>query len=278
RGLDTLYSSPKGHSIQARIYAEDCLNDFRPSGGQIDQVRFPEGARIETWVRDGINITSFYDPMLAKIIVHAETREEAIDLLSIALEETRLYGVTTNLQYLHALLQEEDCNSGHVHTQMLEHFTPDERAIEVLDGGIQTTVQDWPGRIGHWNVGVPPCGPMDPFAFRIGNKLLGNDDQASGLELTLRGGSYRFRVDMSICLTGADMEAKLDEKEVSMYSVINVKRGQVLSFGEALQGMRTYLLVAGGLDMPLYLGSSSTFTLGGFGGHGGRALRTGDVL
>ncbi|WP_249595070.1 urea carboxylase [Peribacillus frigoritolerans] len=278
RGLDTLYSSPKGHSIQARIYAEDCLNDFRPSGGQIDQVRFPEGARIETWVRDGINVTSFYDPMLAKIIVHAETREEAIDLLSIALEETRLYGVTTNLQYLHALLQEEDCNSGHVHTQMLEHFTPDERAIEVLDGGIQTTVQDWPGRIGHWNVGVPPCGPMDPFAFRIGNKLLGNDDQASGLELTLRGGSYRFRVDMSICLTGADMEAKLDEKEVSMYSVINVKRGQVLSFGEALQGMRTYLLVAGGLDMPLYLGSSSTFTLGGFGGHGGRALRTGDVL
>lgn len=278
RSLDTLYSTPKGHSIQARIYAEDCLNDFRPSGGQIDQVHFSDQARIETWVHDGINVTSFYDPMLAKIIVHADTREEAIEKLSTALKETRFYGITTNLQYLEALLQEQDCHSGYVHTQMLTNFAPEESAIEVLDGGIQTTVQDFPGRVGHWDVGVPPCGPMDPLSFRIGNKLLGNDEKAAGLELTLRGGSYRFRVDMRICLTGADMEARLDETEVQMYKVIHVKRGQVLLFGEATQGMRTYLLVAGGLDMPLYLGSASTFTLGGFGGHGGRALRTGDVL
>jgi urea carboxylase len=278
RSLDTLYSTPKGHSIQARIYAEDCLNDFRPSGGQIDQIHFSEQARIETWVRDGINITSLYDPMLAKIIVHADTREEAIDKLTTALKETRLYGITTNLQYLEALLQEEDCRLGYVHTQMLQNFAPAESAIEVLDGGIQTTVQDFPGRIGHWDVGVPPCGPMDPFSFRIGNKLLGNDEKAAGLEFTLRGGAYRFRAETSICLTGADMEARLDDREVPMYRVVHVKRGQVLSFGEAVQGMRTYLLVAGGLDMPLYLGSSSTFTLGGFGGHGGRALRTGDVL
>ncbi|MDQ0970192.1 urea carboxylase [Neobacillus niacini] len=278
RSLDTLYSTPKGHSIQARIYAEDCLNDFRPSGGQMDQIHFSEQARIETWVRDGINVTSFYDPMLAKIIVHADTREEAIDKLTTALKETRLYGITTNLQYLESLLQEEDCRLGYVHTQMLKNFAPAESAIEVLDGGIQTTVQDFPGRIGHWDVGVPPCGPMDPLSFRIGNKLLGNDEKAAGLEFTLRGGAYRFREEMSICLTGADMEAKLDDREVPMYRVIHVKRGQVLSFGEAVQGMRTYLLVAGGLDMPQYLGSSSTFTLGGFGGHGGRALRTGDVL
>lgn len=278
RSLDTLYSTPKGHSIQARIYAEDCLNDFRPSGGQLDQVHFSEQARIETWVRDGINVTSFYDPMLAKIIVHADTRERALEKLSAALKETRCYGITTNLQYLEALLQEEDCRLGHVHTQMLKDFQPEESAIEVLDGGIQTTVQDFPGRVGHWDVGVPPCGPMDPFSFRIGNRLLGNDEKAAGLEFTLRGGSYRFRADMTICLTGADMQATLDDQAVQMYRVIHVKRGQVLSFGEASQGMRTYLLVAGGLDMPLYLGSSSTFTLGGFGGHGGRALRTGDVL
>jgi urea carboxylase len=278
RSLHSLYSKPKGHSIQARIYAEDCLNDFRPSGGQLDQVHFSNQARIETWVCDGIKITSFYDPMLAKIIVHADTREEAIERLCAALKETRFYGVTTNLQYVEALLQEEDCRKGYVHTQMLKDYLPDESAIEVLEGGIQTTVQDWPGRIGHWDVGVPPCGPMDPFAFRIGNKLLGNDERAAGLELTLRGGSYRFRADMSICITGADMEAKLDETSISMYQVIRIKRGQVLSFGEAAHGMRTYLLTAGGFDMPLYLGSSSTFTLGGFGGHGGRSLRTGDVL
>lgn len=278
RSLDTLYSTPKGHSIQARIYAEDCLNDFRPSGGQLDQVHFSEHARIETWIRDGLTITPLYDPMLAKIIVHADSRDEAIDQLSDALKDTRLYGVTTNLQYIEALLQEENCRSGNVHTQMLKDFAPAESAIEVLDGGIQTTVQDWPGRVGHWNVGVPPCGPMDPFSFRIGNKLLGNDDQAAGLELTLRGGSYRFRGDTAFCLTGADMFATLDDKAVPMYKVTHVKRGQVLTFGELEKGMRTYLLVSNGFDVPLYLGSASTFTLGGFGGHGGRALRTGDVL
>ncbi|WP_160719218.1 urea carboxylase [Bacillus sp. USDA818B3_A] len=276
--LDSLYTAPKGHSIQARIYAEDCLNDFRPSGGQLDKVLFSENARIETWVRDGLVVTPLYDPMLAKIIVHAETREEALNQLSLALEQTRLYGVTTNLQYIQSLLEEENCRTGNVHTQMLKEFFPDESAIEVLDGGIQSTVQDWPGRAGHWDVGVPPCGPMDPFSFRIGNKLLGNEEQAPGLELTLRGGSYRFRNEMDIVLTGADMNAKLDDIDIPLYKVINVQRGQVLSFGEAASGMRTYLLVAGGLDMPLHLGSASTFTLGGFGGHGGRALRTGDVL
>ncbi|WP_121613632.1 urea carboxylase [Mesobacillus foraminis] len=278
RSLDTLYSAPRGHSIQARIYAEDCLNDFRPSGGRLDQVLFSENARVETWVRDGLTVTSLYDPMLAKIIVHADTREAAIDRLSAALQETRLYGVTTNLQYIEALLQEEECRTGLVHTQMLKEFAPSERAIEVLDGGIQTTVQDWPGRIGHWDVGVPPCGPMDPYSFRIGNKLLGNSDQAAGLELTLRGGSYRFRGDTAIVLTGADMDATLDGQKVPLYKVVQVQRGQVLKFGEAQLGMRSYLLVAGGLDMPLQLGSASTFTLGSFGGHGGRALRTGDVL
>lgn len=278
RSLETLFSIPKGYSIQTRIYAEDCLNDFRPSGGQLDHVQFSNDARIETWVRDGLTVSSLYDPMLAKVIVHAESREEAIDRLSQALEQTRLYGVTTNLQYIQAFLQENDYRNGHLHTKMLKDFTPEECAVEVLDGGIQTTVQDWPGRVGHWDVGVPPCGPMDPLSFQIGNKFLGNKKQAPGLELTLRGGSYRFRGDIAFCLTGADMDAKLDGTKVSMYQVIHAKRGQVLTFGEAQLGMRTYILFAGGLDMPLHLGSAATFTLGGFGGHGGRALRTGDVL
>ncbi len=278
RGLDELYKQPVGHSIQARIYAEDCLNDFRPSGGQLDHVRLPEDARIETWVRDGIQITSLYDPMLAKIIVHGNTREEALGKLHKALGDTRFYGVTTNISYIRSLLVEDSCKSGLVHTRMLDGFSPAEQAVEVLDGGIQTTVQDWPGRIGHWDVGVPPCGPMDPLSFRIGNKLLGNAESSPGLELTLRGGTYRFRGDIAFCITGADMHAVLDDNIIPMYTVIHAKRNQVLRFSEAETGMRTYLLVAGGLDMPLNLGSAATFTLGGFGGHGGRALRTGDVL
>ncbi|KKI89373.1 urea carboxylase [Bacillus sp. SA1-12] len=276
--LQSLIHKPIGHSVQARIYAEDCLHDFRPSAGQLDQAIFSSLSRNETWVRDGITITSLYDPMLAKIIVHSETRKEAIAKLVQALSETRLYGITTNLQYLQSLLMEEDCLEGNVYTRMLNGFNPVENALEVLDGGVQTTIQDWPGRTGHWDIGVPPCGPMDPLSFRIGNKLLGNDDYAPGLELTLRGGSYRFRNEMWFCLTGADMEALLDGEAVPMYKPISARNGQVLSFGEAKVGMRTYLMIAGGFDMPKILGSSSTFTLGNFGGHGGRALRTGDVL
>jgi len=278
KGLSSLVQESKGHSIQARIYAEDCLQNFRPSAGKLDSAIFSDKARIETWVRDGITITPLYDPMLAKIIVHGEDRADAINKLASTLEETRLYGVTTNLQYLEALLKEELYKEGEIHTGLLKDFEPAENAIEVLDGGVQSTIQDWPGRIGHWDVGVPPCGPMDPFSFRIGNKLLGNEDNTPGLELTLRGGSYCFRNNMWFCITGADMGAMLDEILVPTYKPIFAIRGQVLRFGEAKEGMRAYLLVAGGFDMPKILGSSATFTLGNFGGHGGRALRTGDVL
>ncbi|MGG1313036.1 urea carboxylase [Cohnella laeviribosi] len=276
--LASRFGEPRGHSIQARVYAEDCLQQFRPSAGQLDCAVLPEGARVETWVRDGIQVTTLYDPMLAKIIVHGSDRQDAIRKLASALAATRFYGVTTNLQYLEALLREEDCLRGRVYTRMLDGFEPDERAIEVLDGGVQTTVQDWPGRQGHWDVGVPPCGPMDAYSFRIGNRLLGNPDDAPGLELTMRGGEFRFRSRMRFCLTGADMDATLDGAAVPMYAPIRAERGQVLRFGEAKAGMRGYLLVEGGLDMPRVLGSAATFTLGGFGGHGGRALRVGDVL
>ncbi|QHW34602.1 urea carboxylase [Paenibacillus rhizovicinus] len=278
RGIEARVGLPSGHSIQARIYAEDCLQQFRPSAGKLDQVKFAADARVETWVRDGITVTTLYDPMLAKIIVRGESRADAIAKLAAALGETRLYGITTNLQYVQALLGEEECLTGNVYTQLLNGFAPAERAIEVIDGGVQSTVQDWPGRKGYWDVGVPPCGPMDPLSFRIGNKLLGNADDASGLELTLRGGAYMFRSDMMICLTGANMEAELDGEAVPVYRPIPVRQGQVLRFGEAKTGMRSYLLVGGGFDMPKILGSSATFTLGGFGGHGGRALRAGDVL
>ncbi|WP_368505308.1 urea carboxylase [Alkalihalophilus sp. As8PL] len=277
-GLAGVEKKPTGHSIQARIYAEDCLQQFRPSAGQIDQVILSNTARVETWLRDGITVTSLYDPMLAKIIVHGENREDALSKLTEALEESRFYGITTNLQYLQELLQKEECQSGEVYTQLLANFEPREHALEVLDGGVQTTVQDWPGRVGHWDVGVPPCGPMDPLSFRIGNKLLGNEESAPGLEMTLRGGSYQFRDEIWFCVTGANMNAQLDEETVTLYQPVLAKKGQVLTFGKAEKGMRSYLLIAGGLDMPHTLGSAATFTLGGFGGHGGRALRPGDVL
>ncbi|AJY76982.1 urea carboxylase [Paenibacillus beijingensis] len=276
--LKSLFAKPQGHSIQARIYAEDCLHDFRPSAGRIDRGVFPEEARVETWIRDGITVTTLYDPMLAKIIVHGKDRMEAIDKLADALAGTRIYGITSNIQYLQALLGERSVREGHVFTRLLGGFSPLEHALEVLDGGIQSTIQDFPGRVGHWDVGVPPCGPMDPLSFRIGNILLGNREDAPGIEMTLRGGSYRFRSGMKFCLTGADMGAELEGSPVPMYRVISANRGDMLTFGEAKEGMRGYLLVESGFDVPAVLGSASTFTLGEFGGHGGRALRPGDVI
>lgn len=276
--LDSLVLEPKGCSIQARIYAEDPMRNFAPSAGKLDKVCFSKGARIETWIQDNTVVTSNYDPMLAKIIVKASNRENAIEKMHQVLEETKIYGVTTNIDYLNAFMDTESYKTGDLHTHMLDGFTYKERKIEVLNGGVQTTIQDYPARLGYWDIGVPPSGAMDNFAFRIGNRILGNDLNAPGIECTLRGGSYKFRDNMTICLTGADMKAKLDDTNVPMYEAIAVKSGQILDLGKAVKGMRTYILVKGGLDVPTILGSAATFALGGFGGHGGRTLKTGDLI
>lgn len=278
KDIHSLIRKPQGHAIEVRVYAEDCINGFRPSTGKIDAVYFDSTARIETWIQKGVEVTSLYDPMLAKLIVHGKDREEAIQKMSQVLEKSRVYGITSNMQYLKALLQTETYQNGALFTGMLNDFFPQEHAIEVLDGGVQTTVQDYPGMIGYWFVGVPPCGPMDSYNFRLGNSILGNPEDAPGLELTLRGGSYRFRTTVSFCITGADMKATLDGVEIGMYQVVHASAMQVLKFQDCKVGMRTYLLVAGGFDMPKIMGSSSTFIDGKFGGHNGRALRTGDVL
>ena len=278
KNIKSLVHKPQGHAIEVRVYAEDCINGFRPGTGKIDAVTFSPEARVETWIQKGVEVTSLYDPMLAKLIVHGTDRADAIAKMERVLKDSRVYGITSNMQYLAALLKTETYRSGALFTGMLKDFMPQEHAIEVLDGGVQTTVQDYPGMIGYWFVGVPPCGPMDAYNFRIGNSILGNDERASGLELTLRGGSYRFRTTVSFCITGADMKATLDGVEIPMYQVVHASAMQVLKFTDCKVGMRTYLLVAGGFDMPKIMGSSSTFIDGKFGGHNGRTLRTGDVL
>ena len=278
KSIKSLVHKPQGHAIEVRVYAEDCINGFRPGTGKIDAVTFSPEARVETWIQKGVEVTSLYDPMLAKLIVHGSDRADAIAKMERVLKDSRVYGITSNMQYLAALLKTETYQTGALFTGMLKDFMPQEHAIEVLDGGVQTTVQDYPGMIGYWFVGVPPCGPMDAYNFRIGNSILGNDESAPGLELTLRGGSYRFRTTVSFCITGADMKATLDGVEIPMYQVVHASAMQVLKFKDCKVGMRTYLLVAGGFDMPKIMGSSSTFIDGKFGGHNGRTLRTGDVL
>jgi urea carboxylase len=276
--LNAKLCQPEGHSIQARIYAEDSHNNFTPSSGRVDKVVFPEKARVETWIQDSVEVSTLYDPLLAKIIVRGKDRRDALQNLKDALDNTNIYGLTSNVKYLRALLERRDYAEGNLSTNMLDGYLPEYPALEVVDGGIQSTIQDYPGRTGYWHVGVSPSGPMDSRSFRLGNLLLGNDEGLPGIELTLKGGGYRFRGGVWFCLTGADMKARLDNKNVPLYQPIWANAGQMLSFGEAERGMRTYLLIQGGLDVPGVLGSASTFTLGCFGGLNGRALRTGDVL
>src|SRR5262249_25275649 len=127
-------------------------------------------------------------------------------------------------------------------------------------------------------VGVPPSGPMDSLAFRIANSLAGNPESAAALECTMTGPVLRFLSDATIAIAGADMHPRIDGKPVPMWQCIEVSNGSTLRLGSAAEGARTYIAIRGGIDVPVYLDSWSTFILGKFGGHGGRTLRTGDML
>lgn len=159
--------------------------------------------------------------------------------------------------------------------------------IEVIHGGIQTTIQDG-GRPGHLSRGIPPAGAQDYYALALGNLLVGNEltppplsvepPGHAGLEMLLRGPTLRFTADAVIALTGADMAATLDSKPVAMFEAVPVRAGQVLAFGYVKRGARGYFALAGGIDVPLYLKSRATYIRGSQGGLEGRALKAGDQL
>ncbi|HXP89663.1 MAG TPA: urea carboxylase [Fibrobacteria bacterium] len=276
--LDSFVLASRGHSLQARVYAEDPSRNFQPSSGRLTEVSFPESARVETWVRTGTEVPPWYDPMVAKIIVHAPSRSEAIEALDRALAQTRLAGIATNLGYLRHLLESHAFQSGNVWTGMLAELAWTPATVEVLEGGAQTTVQDWPGRLGLWNVGIPPSGPMDALSFRMGNLALGNPEGIAGLEFVLRGPTLKSNRDTTAVLTGADFGATLDGVAIPVWRPFYWPAGSLLRIPRPRQGSRGYLLVKGGFEVPEHLGSKSTFTLGQFGGHGGRAIRVGDQL
>ena len=164
-------------------------------------------------------------------------------------------------------------------TRALETFSYAPRTLEVLSGGTQTTIQDYPGRLNYWSVGVPPSGPMDDLSFRLANRAVGNPEDAAALEITMSGPALRFNTDALICLTGAPMHADLNGRKLAFWSPTPVTAGATLRIGAPDGvGCRAYLAIRGGFDVPPYLGSRATFTLGRFGGHGGRALLAGDVL
>ncbi len=277
--LSQMRIESRGHSFEARLYAEDAGRGFQPSAGRLTHVAFPPDARVESWVEPGTEVTPYYDPMLAKLIVRGPNRSAALAALQSALAETRLGGIETNLDYLRRVCDSPEMAQGAVTTSFLGRFPYTRAAIEVVSGGTQTTVQDWPGRLGYWDVGVPPSGPMDPLALRLANRLVGNPEGAAALEITLAGPELRFGRAATVALTGAAMAPTLDGVPVSCWEPVSLPAGATLRLGAASgPGMRAYLAVGGGLAVGDYLGSSATFMLGGFGGHDGRALRAGDVV
>ena len=155
--------------------------------------------------------------------------------------------------------------------------TPDSRSITVLKPGLFTTIQDG-GRWGYQDRGVPVSGPMDRQAHRLANALVGNPSGAATLEATLLGPELRFDQPTVMAVTGADLEAAIDDKPAAIDTPHRVKSGAILRFGARRSGTRAYIAIDGGIDVPVILGSRSTHVVSGLGGIDGRALRAGDHL
>ncbi len=269
----------QGHAIQARIYAEDPNHNFRPSAGLLTEAAFPGWTRCDGWIAAGTEISPYYDPLLSKVMVHGKDRTDAVALLACALDETRISGIETNLRYLRQIVRWEPYLAGGVAMRDMAGFEYRPRTFGVLSAGTMTTVQDWPGRLGLWEVGVPPSGPFDALSFRLANRMAGNPEGAPALEITMIGPALRFNAPAIVAVAGAPVLVLKNGDAVATDRPIELAAGDTLKIGRIEgAGMRCYLAIAGGIESPDYLGSASTFTLGKFGGPFGRALLPGDVL
>jgi biotin-dependent carboxylase-like uncharacterized protein len=149
--------------------------------------------------------------------------------------------------------------------------------IRILKPGLATTVQDL-GRPGYYHIGIPLSGGMDRHALAAANLLVGNDEGAAVLEAVFMGPELEFTDDAVVAVTGAELPPKLDGTPRESWCSFKVKRGQKLSFDFLRKGARAYIAVAGGIDVPVVLGSRSTYALGALGGFKGRKLEAGDEL
>ncbi len=150
-------------------------------------------------------------------------------------------------------------------------------AIRVTSPGLATSVQDL-GRPGYYHLGIPISGAMDRYALRAANILVGNDEGAAALEAVFMGPEIEFTADAVVAVTGAELPPKLDGEEQETWCSFPVTAGQILTFGHLVAGARAYIAISGGIDVPVMLGSRSTYTLGALGGHHGRSLVAGDEL
>ena len=150
-------------------------------------------------------------------------------------------------------------------------------SLIVLKPGLQSTIQDL-GRYNYSHFGISASGAADPLSLKIGNLIVGNKESASAIEMTIIGGEFQFDSECYIAISGCEFEASLDNNYITNQKAIDVKKGQILSFGQAKTGARAYLCIQGGIDVDNYLSSKSTHILSGIGGYLGQPISKGDVL
>ena len=150
--------------------------------------------------------------------------------------------------------------------------------VKVIKKGLETSVQDYPGRIGTLNQGFPASGPMDSWSFRLANILVGNKTGDAALECQFMGPTLKFTDDRTIAITGADMSPKIDGKSVPLWESIEVKANQILELEFATIGARSYIAFAGGINSEPWLGSRSTFHKAGVGGIDGKAIENNQII
>jgi len=150
--------------------------------------------------------------------------------------------------------------------------------VQVIKKGLETSVQDYPGRIGTLNLGFPPSGPMDSWSFRLANVLVNNEPGTAALECQFMGPTLKFNDDRVIAITGADMSPKIDGTPVPLWESLKVKKDQILEMAFATVGARSYIAFSGGINTAPWLGSRSTFHKAGVGGIDGKAIQDGQII
>ena len=178
-------------------------------------------------VEAGTVITPFFDPLVCKLIVQGSTREETVSRLSEVLSETEIYGPPNNLSYLYRIVNSHTFIWGACNTAFLNSFQFTPHAVDILSGGLETTVQDYPGRlIGY---GLPRSGPMDSLAFRAANLLVDNDIGTEGLEILVPAPQPKlklyFHVSAVIAITGADAEVRVNGEVVETWARLIIPEG-----------------------------------------------------
>ncbi|KAG6358069.1 hypothetical protein INS49_013953 [Diaporthe citri] len=186
-----------------------------------------------------------------------------VDRLPDALNSTSITGVETNVDYVAQTIASPEFRAGNFTTKTLDTFQYQTTAVEIVEPGPGTTIQDYPGRAGYWHVGIPSSGPMDSYSLRLANRLVDNEEGAAGLECTTQGPTLLFHCDAVVAVAGAPAHVSVDGQRVESAKAIQVRKGETLSVGQPTSGCRCYIAFqGGGLRVPKVYGSRSTFPLG----------------